>query len=94
MLITSATYVLFGALCLINPDDPKRWPVCMNFWQNPIVHYKTIEDCEKQADKYAKHIKKEYENRKLIVDSLEITCISTGNDPEVDRNLKIEYNIL
>lgn len=94
MFISTATFVLFGSLCIVNPEDPKKWPFCMNFWQEPIVHYQTVEACKEEANARAKAIKKNLDEQKLEIYSLEITCISTGNDVKVDKSLIIEYNIL
>lgn len=94
MFISTATFVLFGSLCVVNPEDPKKWPFCMNFWQNPSVHYKTPKECKEEATRQAKIIKKKYAENKLKIHSLEITCITTGNDVKVDKNYKITYNIL
>ena len=94
MLTSIATYVLFGNLCVVNPQDPTKWPYCMSFWQDPIIHYKTPKECKKAANKKAKLIKETYDFHELKLHSLEITCISTGNDIRVDKNHKIIYNIL
>ena len=90
MFISASTFVLFGALCVANPDDPTKWQSCFNFWQDPIVHYKTAKECKKAANSKAQEIKDIYDEHHLELVSISITCINTG----IEKSLKIEYNIL
>lgn len=85
-------YIIFGTLCTINPKIGPDW-YCMNFWQDPVVHHKTLDKCEEFALKQAKDIKENFEKENLIVVKLEINCINTKTK-KLEKSLKTKYNIL
>ena len=66
-------FALFGIICFIEPDLGKK---CMNFWEDPIQHYK-IEQSAERAGKKGKEINDMFKDTVIDILSLEVYCIPT-----------------
>jgi hypothetical protein len=66
-------FAIFGIICFIEPDVGKK---CMNFWEEPVQHYK-IEQCGEQAGKKGKEISDMFYETEIDILSLEVYCIPT-----------------
>lgn len=93
---TVAGYVLFGTLCVVDPRNQPWGERCLNFWEDPIVKYETLDKCKKAANDKAKQIKQMNDENNIPTLSLEISCFHTdaGKGKNVDFSLKMQYNIL
>lgn len=85
-------YIMFGLVCSVNPQLGPDWH-CLNFWQDPAVYYKTLDECEIAAKKQAKSIQKSFEKENLIVVKLEISCMNTKTK-KLEKSLQTRYHIL
>jgi len=69
------TFALFGMICFV---DNNRWgESCFNYWEDPVVHYKTLNECDKAGKKKGIEIRSYFEKNKLTITQGELWCIET-----------------
>ena len=67
---------MFGMLCVAQFTDLSR--SCMNFWEDPVVHYETLEQCLESARNKANEIKSDFAKKEIPIAAFEIWCIETS----------------
>ena len=69
------TFALFGLICFM---DNNQWgESCMNFWEEPVVHYKSLSDCDNAGKRKAIEIRAVLERNGLTITNGELWCIET-----------------
>jgi hypothetical protein len=71
------TFSLFGLICVADPTVPIHEENCFNFWEQPIVHYKSLNECNNAGKMLSIQIRSNLEQRGLTITEGELWCIET-----------------
>ena len=66
-------FAIFGILCVSSLDSMDKR--CMNFWEEPIVKYETVQECGIAAKQKGKEIELNFTQNNLEIESLEVYCL-------------------
>jgi len=68
------TFIIFAVICF---NDPKAVTgmTCLNFWEEPITHYKTELACIKASQMKGDDIKYKFERDGIKIQELIMWCI-------------------
>jgi hypothetical protein len=71
------TFSLFGLICVADPTVLIHGENCFNFWEQPIVHYKSLNACNNAGKMMSIKIRSGLEQRGLTITEGELWCIET-----------------
>jgi hypothetical protein len=61
--------MLFGLICVEDPSNQMFGENCFNFWEQPIVHYRSLGECDRAGKAIAIQIRRELERFKHSIAS-------------------------
>lgn len=65
-------FAIFGILCVLSQEGEKR---CMNFWEEPVIKYPTVEECGIAAKQKGREIEINFTQKNLEIELLEVYCL-------------------
>ena len=65
-------FIIVGMICFSKIDTNS---VCLPFEQNPIIEYRKLDQCLKDAEKQKIKLRKTFNEEGLLVDELIIACV-------------------
>ena len=69
------TFALIGMVCFA---DNNQWGEnCFNIWEQPTIHYKSLNDCDNAGKKLVIQLRREATNNGLTITSGELWCVET-----------------
>ena len=69
------TFALIGMVCFA---DNNQWGEnCFNIWEQPTIHYKSLNDCDNAGKKLVIQLRRQAEENGLTITSGELWCIET-----------------
>jgi hypothetical protein len=71
------TFMLFGLICVEDPSNQMFGENCFNFWEQPIVHYKSLGKCDRAGKAVAIQIRRELNDLNIVLKQGELWCIET-----------------
>ena len=71
------TFMLFGLICVEDPSNQMFGENCFNFWEQPMVHYKSLNACDNAGKMLSIQIRSGLEQRGLTITEGELWCIET-----------------
>jgi hypothetical protein len=71
------TFALFGLICVSDPTVPIHEENCFNFWEQPMVHYKSLSACNNAGKTLSIDIRSALQQRDLTITEGELWCIET-----------------
>jgi hypothetical protein len=71
------TFALFGLICVADPTVPIHGENCFNFWEQPIVHYRSLSACNNAGKMLSIQIRSNLEQKGLTITEGELWCIET-----------------
>ena len=68
-------FALFGLICFL---DNNQWgESCINFWEDPVVHYKSLEACDAAGKRKGLELRAYFEKNGLKITQGELWCIES-----------------
>jgi hypothetical protein len=71
------TFMLFGLICVEDPSNQMFGENCFNFWEKPVVHYKSLDECDRFGKAVAIQIREELKRKNMVLKEGELWCIET-----------------
>lgn len=71
------TFMLFGLICVEDPSNKMFNENCFNFWEQPIVHYKSLAECDRFGKAISIQIRRELKDLNIVLKEGELWCIET-----------------
>ena len=68
-------FAVYGMLCIFDPNA-ESGQKCMNFWEEPIVHY-TKNQCMSRSKEIGQNIEENFKKEGLLFHELSIWCVPT-----------------
>ena len=87
----SELFAIFGMLCVHTSYETDNIK-CMNFWEEPVVKYKKIETCGKEAKRRGQEIEDSFRKNGLTISKIEIYCLPIDKSPK--KKVKLSYEDL
>ena len=69
--------MLFGLICVEDPSNQMFGENCFNFWEQPIVHYKSLAKCDRAGKAVAIQIRRELNDLNIVLKQGEHCRIET-----------------
>jgi len=66
-------FILMGSIC-VAPFDIPNSARCLNFWDDPIIHYENKEKCVSRSKKFHEDIEIKLYEKNLYIVGIQIIC--------------------
>jgi len=76
------SFVIFAIICFSDPNSVTGIS-CLNFWENPITHYKSESKCLKASEKHGDAIIKEFENNNFEIQEFIMWCVPSRKKVDI-----------
>lgn len=68
-------FALFGLICFL---DNNQWgESCVNFWEDPVVHYRSLAECDNAGKRKGLEIRAYFDKQGLKITQGELWCIES-----------------
>ena len=71
------TFMIFALICVEDPLNKIHKENCFNFWENPIIHYKSLNACDRAIQSVRMQIRAELKRKNMVLKEGELWCIET-----------------